>query len=431
MNNMTTVKDLRRIPGVRVLDIYPHGECLIVPENQFKPGWIESLESQGQRCTRKVMNSKAMVLVKLEVGEPKIIAVPATPPKQVTTHVDKVPLASVWFPEPPMVMTEKTEPTPVDPPAEPAKLQTVFSYSKEEDDYLLSLYNQTQPQLSFNTINAMFTSKFPKRAKNAACNRLHRLIADKNNKLALRGNGQTKSRAPYEHRKTVKKTSVADDFIVQLWNENKSYTEISEAVKEKYPDVKICTDARIFLLQTTGQIIRRQVHKSTKEAAPAVYDNKAYVTLKEVSVTQASSTFGGHVTGLEKLHQMEEPTPVSDKEDMLKTLRALQEGQNNILSRLCQLEKIAFKPIKEGELEKQLFKKIIIPLMANGGNFSLNDVTILVSDILDAVKKEFPMELWNEDNHNITEAERDKLDCECNRQTLQWYKKWIGDLSRE
>jgi hypothetical protein len=48
--------------------------------------------------------------------------------------------------------------------------------------------------------------------------------------------------------------------------------------------------------------------------------------------------------------------------------------------------------------------------------------------VLNEARKDFPMELWMEDNHNLTQEQKDKIDCECNRQTLHWFDKWFGKV---
>lgn len=160
MSFMTTVKELRRIPGTYELDMPDIGQCLVVPENQFKPGWIESLERQGQRCIKKMMNNKAMVLVKLEIGE------------------------SITVPQAEKVSKKQNSgnPHPIMPWLKDAKL-----WSPEEDALLIELWKKKLP---IKEIYLEVHKKYPERTEFAVSRRIYPLqkkgLIEKRNKSKLK-----------------------------------------------------------------------------------------------------------------------------------------------------------------------------------------------------------------------------------------------------
>lgn len=76
---------------------------------------------------------------------------------------------------------------------------------------------------------------------------------------------------------------IADDYIIELWQNDKTYGEIEKAVEEKYPNENICVEYRIQVLLKKKLIVHR-----SKRAPRAKSANEAKLTEdKETTVDPA------------------------------------------------------------------------------------------------------------------------------------------------
>jgi len=135
---MVTVDDLKA--KFAVLDVPPHGDCVIVPGHEFNPDWEVELEDQGYKCFNTDLDGHPVMLVRLKMnnegqGE-RIVFSPDPKPLKRSNMKDAYHL---WNPD--------------------------------EDAYLIGLWNR-EPRLPFVGIFDEFFKRYPKRATNAIASRI-------------------------------------------------------------------------------------------------------------------------------------------------------------------------------------------------------------------------------------------------------------------
>ena len=75
-----TVEDLKQKFSVR--NVPPHGNCIVVPEKEFKDGWASELKAQGVTVLFQFLPGGPCVVLKvkeqkLEAGEPRVVYEPS------------------------------------------------------------------------------------------------------------------------------------------------------------------------------------------------------------------------------------------------------------------------------------------------------------------------------------------------------------------
>jgi hypothetical protein len=165
--SVITIEGLRKRFEVRD---FPEegGSCIVIPSGEFKPEWDKELLDQGYECYGH--GKWVLVHLKRFTGKPKSVE---------ERYMEKIVPLSVQSRQSRQGTPSKQKGrTPVRAP----------SWTKEENDYLIELWNQ-DPPLTKVQISKRFQKRYPARTGTSVQQRLDRLL--KRKIITRRGQGQS------------------------------------------------------------------------------------------------------------------------------------------------------------------------------------------------------------------------------------------------
>jgi hypothetical protein len=250
---MISIEELKqRYPNI--LDIKPHGWCIVIPGDKFDPDWEFQLEDQGYKVHLVELDRKAVALVSLikKVGEGSEKVVYTPPPKSIVEEIGPGPHA-----------IEKQ-------PAHRGRGGKIIRWTQEENERLLHEWPRARGIVEAKA--ASLVSMFPGRSAKGINLRYHKIIRS--------------AETPREPRRRGTGKDWSDDDIeklVSLWNGPMTKSEIEKAFPSRTPK-----SVRMVLtrLRKAGKIQKR--HSGPRGKTPQQPLKELHISSKPEKVFMTS-----------------------------------------------------------------------------------------------------------------------------------------------
>jgi hypothetical protein len=310
---MISIEELKQhYPNI--IDVKPHGWCIVVPGDKFDPDWEFQLEDQGFKVYLVELNRRSVALVSLakKAGEGSEKVVYTPPPKATVEKID---------PESEPILKQ---------PSKHKRGGKIIPWTQQETEPLLSEWPLVRGTVVEKAASLM--SLFPGRTPKGIELRYRKITRSAENPREPRRRGRGKDWSDGDVEK-----------LVNLWNGPMTKSEIEKA----FPG-RTSKSVRMVLtrLRKAGRIQKRQ-------PGPRKRIQKAQQPLKELHVSsKPEKVFMTSKEEVEKVEQPLETSPTTPSD--LKRLTLVLDSLVTVVDKLgCQA---IMQALEIKELNKQDFK---------------------------------------------------------------------------